>query len=165
MRQRFTVSEVFRKDMKPRLEDPYRPVKKYRSNTECPGCGLVFQKGVWKRSRGAPFLQERKLCPACLRARQDYPGGVLRLSGGFLTAHHEDIVRRIERLAQEAEREHPLERVIRVREENGDLLVYATNEHLIARLGKALQSDFSGTLELEYARGQKYATAHWRRET
>jgi hypothetical protein len=164
MRQRFRVSEVFRKDMRPRLEDPYKPVKKYRSNTECPGCGLVFQKGVWKRSQGAGTIQQRKLCPACLRAQQDYPGGVLRLSGGFLTVHHKDILGRIEGLAQEAEREHPLERVIRVREESGELLVYATNEHLIARLGKALHRDFKGTLDLEYAPGQNYAVAHWRRD-
>ena len=163
-RRRFPVSEVFRKDSRPLLEDPYRQEKKYRSNTLCPACGLLFQNGRWKRARATGQIQGERFCPACLRTLHDYPGGVLRLSGSFLESHREEILQRIRNLAAEASKEHPLERIIRTEEKEAEILVYSTSEHLVARLGKAIRSDFSGTLDLKYDSSEKYAMAHWTRE-
>jgi hypothetical protein len=159
------VSEVFRKDMKPRSEDPYRARKKHSANTKCPSCDLLFHKGVWKWAKAGSHQALRwKLCPACLQIKHAYPGGVLKLSGSFLVGHHGDILRRIENLAKEIVKEHPLERIMKMEEKNGEIFIYATSEHLVARLGKAIRRDFKGELVLKYARDDKYATAHWRRE-
>lgn len=95
MPKRFAVSEVFRKDMRFRLDNPYRRAEKYPSDTKCPQCGLLFLKGVWRWAATEPSHElQWKLCPACQQIRDDYPGGLLRLSGGFIARHREEILNR-----------------------------------------------------------------------
>ncbi len=159
------VSEVFRKDMRFRLDHPYRRPGKYPSDTKCPECGLLFQNGAWKWAEPKPNHElQWKLCPACLQVRDGYAGGVLKLSGSFLARHREEILNRVRNVEKRVLGEHPLERIMRMEERSGEIIVYATSEHLIARLAKALHRDFRGTLDLKYAREDKFATAHWRRE-
>ena len=87
------------------------------------------------------------------------------MSGGFLTRHKQDIVNRVRNVAEHVLEEHPLERIMKMEENNGEILVYATSEHLIARIAKALHRDFKGTLKLTYASEDKFASAHWSRES
>jgi hypothetical protein len=61
-------------------------------------------------------------------------------------------------------KEHPLERIMKMKERNGELIIYVTSEHLVARLGKAIHRDYKGEFVLKYARDDKYAVAHWRRD-
>lgn len=165
MARKHRVSEVFRKDMRFRVPNPYRNVGKYPSDTECPGCGLVFQDGVWRQTVIDPSHPlYRKLCPACLQIRDDYPGGVLQISGSFLDLHRDQIVHRIRNLERLVREEHPLDRIMRIDERPREIVVYATAEHLVARIGKALRRDFKGTLEIQYAHETKFAAVHWSRE-
>ena len=166
MSRTFPISEAHRKDMKPRLEDPYRAQKKHPKNTKCPNCGLIFQKGAWKWSKArTPGVVHWKFCPACLQMRHGFAGGELRLSGNFLKAHHGHILNRIENLARGVMKQHPLERIMKMEQKNGEMVIYVTSEHLVARLGKAIHRDFKGELVLKYARDDKYALAHWKRDT
>lgn len=165
MSRTFPISEVYRKDMKPRLDDPYRAQKKHPKNTKCPNCGLIYQRGAWRwakaRARGAVHW---KTCPACLQTRHRFAGGELKLSGEFLTEHHGEILNRIENLARRVVKQHPLERIMKMEEKNGEVVIYVTSVHLVARMGKAIHRDFKGELVLKYARDDKYAVAHWRRD-
>jgi hypothetical protein len=164
-RPKRAVSEVFRKDMSFRLDNPYRNPQKYPSDTECPGCGLLFQDGVWKMGLVKPERElHRHLCPACLQIRDDYPGGVLSLQGSFFDRHRDDIVHRIRNVEKTVREQHPLQRIMRIEEKSGELVVYTTDQHLAARLGKALRRDFGGELDLTYAKEDKFASARWRRD-
>ncbi len=60
--------------------------------------------------------------------------------------------------------ERPLERIIDIKESNGEIVISATTEHLVARIGKAIQRDFGGDLQLRYAPEDKFATARWHRD-
>ncbi len=165
MSRTFPISEVYRKDMKPRLEDAYRAQKKHPKNTKCPNCGLIYQKGAWRWAKARRLEVVRwKLCPACLQMNHSFAGGELKLSGSFLVEHHGEILNRIEKLARGVMKEHPLERIMKMKERNGELIIYVTSEHLVARLGKAIHRDFKGEFVLKYARDDKYAVAHWRRD-
>lgn len=165
MSRTFPISEVYRKDMKPRLDDPYRAQKKHPKNTKCPNCGLMFQKGAWRLAKAQPLgAMHWKLCPACLQTRHSFAGGELKLSGSFLAEHHGEILNRIENVARGVVKEHPLERIMKMEERNDEIVIFVTSEHLAARLGKAIHSDFKGELVLKYARDDKYAVAHWRRD-
>ena len=81
--RRPVVSEVFRKDMRSKLDTPYGRTRKHPADTHCPRCGVAFVKGVWSWPARAPSRPPAnpRLCPACRRVRDRYPGGVLTVSG------------------------------------------------------------------------------------
>jgi hypothetical protein len=156
-----------------RSSEPYRNEKRMRpgrdarhpTETRCPKCGLVFHDGVWKRSevrdaRGAHV----RLCPACVQVRDGLAGGIVQLGGSFAVLHRQDLLNRIRNVESKTVEERPLERIIHIREENGEIFVSATTEHLVARIGKAIQRDFGGDLQLRYTPEDKFATARWRRD-
>jgi hypothetical protein len=60
--------------------------------------------------------------------------------------------------------ERPLERIISLKENREGITVSATTEHLIAKIGKSIQRDFGGELDLRYAPEDKFALVHWRRD-
>ncbi len=156
-----------------RVTEPYRNEKrvppgrneKHPAETRCPQCGLVFQDGVWKRAGARAVRESRpKLCPACMQVRDHLAGGVVHLGGTFTALHRQDVLNRIKNVEAMTTEERPLERIIRIKEENGEILVSATTEHLAARIGKAIQRDFGGDLQLKYSPEDKFATVRWRRD-
>ena len=160
-------SEI-RKDTQPRLQNPYqaRERDKYPDGTVCPECGDVFVKGKWTWTK-PPAGREvsSKLCPACYQIKTDYAGGVLTLSGSFLAAHREDILNRVRNVENAEKQDHPLQRIMKIVDKGEEIEIRATSEHLVARMGKALKSDFSGELELSFVEDENVARAHWRRNS
>jgi len=165
MARRFRVGETFHQDKRVDLENPFGRSEKYPSDTKCPGCGLLFQEGVWKwKAPDAGHSTQSKLCPACLQIRAGQAGGVVQLGGSFAVGHRQELLNRIHNVEKQTLAERPLERIISIKEEKSQIVVSATTEHLIARIGKAIQRDFGGTLDLKYAPEDKFATALWHRD-
>jgi hypothetical protein len=163
-----TGREVFRKDKQPRLQTPYeaREREKYPDDTVCPECGAVFLKGKWTWAK--PLRKDdvsSPLCPACQQIKDDHAGGVLTLSGSFVAAHREDILNRLRNIEETEKRDHPLQRIMAIVDKGAGIEVRATSEHLVARMGKALESDFNGVLELSFVPDENFARAHWRRNS
>lgn len=159
------AKEVFRNERRGKVGKAYPRPEKYPANTECPKCELIFQDGVWKR--GVPENRQqlrRKLCPACMQIRDRQAGGIIRFVGSFIADHRQDLLNRIRNLEEQAVEERPLERIINIKEGKDGIIVSATTEHLIARIGKAVQRDFGGTLDLRYSPEDKFATARWHRD-
>jgi len=165
MSKRFRTSEAFGKDRRVQLDYPFRHSEKYASNTPCPECRLLFHDGVWKRNPpGVKAAAQPKLCPACLAAREGLVGGIVELAGGFTVGHRQELLNRIHNVEAQTAEERPLERIISIKEFNGQIIVSATTEHLAARIGKAIHRDFGGELELKYMHEEKFATARWHRD-
>ncbi len=159
------AKEVFRNEKRGRVGKAYPRPEKFPANTRCPKCELVFQDGVWKRVVPEGRHQFTwKLCPACMQVRDGQVGGVIRFGGSFIADHRQDLLNRIRNLEKQTVEERPLERIIDIKEGKDGIFVSATTEHLIARIGKAVQRDFGGTLNLRYAPEDKFATAHWHRD-
>ncbi len=159
------AKEVFRNEKRGRVGKAYPRPEKYPAHTKCPKCELIFQDGVWKKGRpeNTQWLH-LQLCPACLQVRDGQVGGVIQFGGSFISNHRQDLLNRIRNLEKQTCEERPLERIIDIKEGRSEIFVSATTEHLIARIGKAVQRDFGGTLELRYAPEVKYATARWHRD-
>lgn len=165
MAKRFRMSDTFRQDKRVDLENPYGRSEKYPSDTKCPGCGLLFHEGMWKwKAPDAGHAVQSKLCPACLQIRDGHAGGVVELGGSFTVGHRQELLNRIRNVEKQTQAERPLERIISIKEGKSEIVVSATTEHLIARIGKAILRDFGGTLDLKYAPEDKFATARWRRD-
>ncbi len=139
--------------------------EKYASNTRCPKCNLRYQDGMWKRviaENGADVPS--KLCPACMQIRDGQIGGIVEFTGAFAGVHRQELLNRIRNVEKLTREERPLERIVQVKEEKGGIVVSATTEHLVARIGKSVQRDFGGELHLRYTPEDKFAYVHWHRD-
>ena len=165
MAKRMQLREVLRIQKRGQLGGPYQRAGKYPSNTRCPKCDLLFQDGVWKRGTSA-YEQEQqwKLCPACLQIRDGQVGGIVEFSGTFAGSHRQELLNRIRNVEKQTQEERPLERIMSLKEDRKAIVVCATTEHLVARIGKSIQRDFGGELELRYAPEDKFAFVHWHRD-
>ena len=160
MQKRSSVSEVYRRDPRPRVQNPYRHQAKLPSGTRCPGCGAVYARGRWTPSdKPLGDLRATQKCPACLQQKDGFPGGILRLSGTFLRTNRREIMKRVRNIAAAERHEHPLERILRIEEHDADTVILFTTEHLLARVGKALRDAFGGKLRLRFGPEREQATA------
>ena len=164
MERRSLVNEVFRRDPRPRVKNSYRNQGKLPSGTRCPSCGAIYTRGRWTSSvKPLGNIRAIRKCPACLQQKDDFPGGVLRLSGTFLQANRREILKRVRNIAAAERRTHPLERILRIEEHEAETSVLFTTEHLLARVGKALRDAFGGKLRLRFGPEREQATATLRR--
>jgi len=110
-----------------------------------------------------PPNANKMVCPACRRIEYKYEGGIVYLSGEFLKEHREEILNLIKNVAEEEMAYRPLERIIEIKEDNDNIVITTTYEHLARRLGEAVHKAYKGSLKLEYPGGQKYIRVFWER--
>ncbi|PKL74538.1 MAG: ATPase [Candidatus Melainabacteria bacterium HGW-Melainabacteria-1] len=130
----------------------------------CQGCGVVYQHGHYIWSRPAPPGAAAILCPACWQLRDRHPGGLLYLSGGFVTAHAHEILRLIETTSAEILVRQPLERIMVLRHLEDQIEIETTSEALASRLGEAMQQTFAGKLRRQYHTDEQLPYIYWRRK-
>lgn len=122
----------------------------------------MYRGGRW--TWGAPPVDaHRALCPACRRVRDAYPGGEIRLNGPFLREHREEITHLAENLAEREGREHPLRRIMEIREEEGELRITTTEDDLARAIGEAVHHAYQGELDYPYVEEQRFLRVRWQR--
>jgi hypothetical protein len=143
-------------------DDPYRPRRKPPGPAQCPRCGAVYRDGRWSWSRGAA-PRAKLLCPACRRIAEDMPAGYLTLAGEYFRGHRAEVLGRVVHCAEQERAEHPLERIIAMREQDGEMLVTTTSTHLARLIGHALKRAFKGDLRMTYGRDENLLRVRWSR--
>lgn len=151
--------------------DPYLTDEDFAENTVCKQCGAMFAAGRWYMKDQHPGKKHEPrgerhetICPACRRSRDLLPGGVLTLSGRFVTVHHDEILNLIRNETSDAMGINPLERIMSVEAEDDALRITTTNEKLAQRIGKALHKAYSGHIEYKWTEGTKAARINWHRD-
>jgi NMD protein affecting ribosome stability and mRNA decay len=126
----------------------------------CGDCGLVQHQGRWYR--GAPPLAELEsgLCPACQRIRERYPAGTIRLHPGF-RAHRVEIEHLVRNLEEAEKAEHPLERLMEVKESDGELVITTTGIHLARQIAHKIARRFHQKARLRYADHEDLVHVDW----
>jgi NMD protein affecting ribosome stability and mRNA decay len=142
--------------------DTYKLRGKLPEPTVCPQCGAVFHKGRWEWA-ARPADAHEETCPACHRIHDEFPAGYVHLAGGFFSAHADEVTQLVRNEAEREGQDHPLERVMAIKPEDGGQLVTTTSIHLARRLGEALHHAYQGELEFHYNEGEKLLRVHWRR--
>lgn len=160
---------VRRDQLRPEREhDSYKARYKPSEPSACPDCGAVFHAGRWQWGEPRPEAA-RVLCPACQRVRDHFPAGFLHIGGPFFAAHRDEMLRLIRHHAERARAEHPLARVMNIKDEEegeegrGNILVTTTDIHLARDLGEALHHAYRGELEFHYNDAENLLRVHWRR--
>lgn len=139
--------------------DPYRSDAKRAGPGCCSGCGAVYLRGRWSW-RARPYGARAMECPACARIRERTPAGILVLDGELGERRGEllGLVRNVE----ERERsQHPLERLMSLRERKDGLHVETTGVHLARRIADALRRTFHAQAEFEFSPGEDLVRVRW----
>jgi len=139
--------------------DPYEAQHKPLGPAACPQCQAAYHRGRWQWREAAEGAHPH-LCPACRRISEQLPAGLVTLHR--LPTRLTDQVIGLVRHEEAAEKgEHPLNRVIAIEEEHGDLLVSTTDIHLPRRIGEALKRAYHGELAMHFDDSAYFARVDW----
>lgn len=151
--------------------DPYLPRGASRKVSVCEGCRSVYQNKRWyagadryenaMRAPGTATI----VCPACLKIRDNFPGGIVTLKGDYVLPHKQDLLNLVKNEEARARGFNPLERVMSVKENGfGSIVISTTNEKLAQRLGRAIKKAFHGEVAYHWSHDNKLARVDWVRE-
>ncbi len=131
----------------------------------CPRCQATYRNGrwTWEASPVGSYALE---CPACERIASDDAAGELRIAGKFAVAHRDEIEGCLRNVEAREKSEHPLKRIMSIRDEGAELVVRVTDAKLVSQLGHALEKAYDGDLELPATTVEKadLARVRWRRD-
>jgi len=145
------------------VHDTYRSREKLPEPTACPDCGAAFERGRWTWALETPSHANKKSCPACQRMRDDYPAGYVTLSGSFLETHRDEIVNLMRNEAKKESEEHPLKRIMKVKDVDDGILVTTTDSHLARSIGESLARAYEGELDYQYT-DDELLRVSWKRD-
>ncbi len=143
--------------------DAYVHREKWPEPTVCTQCQSVFTGGRWTWQKNLSGKANQVLCPACRRINDDYPAGIIELSGSFFAEYREEILNLLRNEETLEKNEHPMERIIKIIDENGGTTVSTTGIHLARRLGEAIHRAYQGSYDLQYLEDEKFARISWER--
>lgn len=112
--------------------DPYAQPGKHAGVLCCTLCGVVYQAGQW-HWQPAPTAARPILCPACRRVRQRYAAHLLRIAG-VPRDQRAELLHMVCRIAELERAEHPLERLMLLRDQGSAIELATTGTHLARRL-------------------------------
>lgn len=145
-----------------REHDAYKAKGKLSEPTVCPQCGAIFRQGRWQWGRALEGAH-LSICPACLRIHDHYPAGFLTLKGEYFIAHRDEIVRLVNHIEKREKVEHPLKRIMDMKEIDDETLVTTTDIHLARGIGEALHHAYQGDLQFHYNDEQNLLRVKWTR--
>ncbi len=143
--------------------DTYKTKGKLPEPTLCLQCGAVYHKGRWTWGTKPPKANET-LCPACERIKDKYPAGWLTLKGSFLKDHREEILGVARNAEKQEKAEHPLSRIMAIKEQAETIEISATDTHLPQHIGEALHDAYEGELTIQYSKDDQHIRVTWARD-
>ena len=148
--------------------DPYRPRGASPRISVCEGCRAVYMNKRWYADGEVDETALKNpeavkmVCPACLKIRDGFPGGIVTLKGDYVLPHKQDLLNLIKNEEERARGLNPLERVMSVRENGyGNIVISTTNEKLAQRLGRAIKKAFHGEVTYNWSHDNKLARVDW----
>lgn len=151
--------------------DPYMPRGGTQKVSICEGCRSVYMNKRWyadaetRRAADKNASAARVVCPACLKIRDNFPGGIVTLKGDYALSHKHELMNLIRNEEERAMGFNPLERVMSIRENgHGSIIISTTNEKLAQRLGRAIRKAFHGEVSYRWSHDNKLVRVEWVRE-
>jgi hypothetical protein len=149
--------------------DSYLPRGASRNMSVCGGCRAVYMNKRWYADSDKAVAINKEtvsvICPACLKIRDNFPGGIVTLKGDYVLPHKADLMNLVRNEEERARGLNPLERVIAIKENGfGSIVISTTNEKLAQRLGRAIKKAFHGDVAYHWSHDNKLVRVEWVRE-
>jgi len=122
------------------------PAAKLPDDGHCPHCDAHYRNGRWIWQTN-PTIAYTHICPACERIAQDFPAGELYLEGAFVSSHRDELVALLRSVEARESDEHPLKRIMAIKDVETGIRVTTTDAKLADGLGRALQHAYKGDLQ------------------
>ena len=134
----------------------------------CEGCQAVYRNKRWYTGPEVikvGTVTMKVVCPACLKIRDNFPGGIVTLAGGYVLPHKREIIKLVKNEEDRARGFNPLERVMSIKENgHGSIIINTTNEKLAQRLGRAIKKAFHGDVRYHWSHDNKLVRVDWMKE-
>ncbi len=143
--------------------DSYGLRGKLPEPTACPTCGAVYREGRWVFG-AAPADAHRTHCPACRRTEDDYPAGIVSISGDFAVTHAEEIERLARNVEEREKQEHALKRIMSIEKEAGEMRVKTTDAKLARGIGEAIHHAYHGEVHYRMSEAENVLRVEWKRD-
>jgi hypothetical protein len=151
--------------------DTYLQRRSTPSLSVCESCYSIYKNKRWYP--GTADYQgvvnhpstTKTVCPACMKIRDNFPGGIVTLKGGYALPHKTDLINLIRNEEERARGLNPLERVISIKENGfGSIVILTTNEKLAQRIGRAVKKAFHGEVTYQWSHDNKLVRVDWMRQ-
>ena len=142
--------------------DTYKSKHKLPEPTVCPQCGAVVHEGRWQWLP-KPDQAHEEMCPACHRIHDEFPAGFVTVGGQFFKEHREELLHLVKNEEAKAKAEHPMERIIKIEDQDDGALVSTTGIHLARGIGEALHHAYKGEMEFHYNEQENLLRVVWER--
>ena len=106
----------------------------------------------------------QEVCQACHRVKDNYPAGVITLTGKFVGKHRGELIALAHRLEEKAKSEHPLQRIMAIEEGEDRLVIKTTDIHLPHRIADVVHKAYKGHLEQHYDEEGYFVRVNWNRD-
>lgn len=146
------------------VHDPYKSRRKPVEATVCSRCGALFRDGRWQWAKPGTQAARKELCQACKRMADHYPAGEVVIRGSFVPAHRQEMLNLVGHVGSLETAEHPLNRIMEIKQYSGALVVNTTDIHLARRLGEALRRAHKGELKMQYKEEGCFLRVRWQRD-
>jgi len=152
-----------------RSTDPYAMKMGVTEVAECTECKALYWNKRWypdeNQSRGLSrdMVKNHIVCPACTRAADKNPGGVVTLQGDYLGAHQDEIMNIVKNSEHRAKLKNPLARIMEIRQEPQQVTILTLEEKLAQRLGRDVFKAHSGDLEYRWNKEENFVRVNWKR--
>ena len=143
--------------------DSYKAKVKLPDPTRCPECGAVYHKGRWTWDGSPGEKVHEQLCPACQRIRDGFPAGYVSLGGEYFATHHDEILNIAKNCEAKEKADHPLQRIMAIKDIEGGVMVTTTDAHLARRIAENIHDACKGSLALQYSKEENLLRATWTR--
>lgn len=151
------------KGIKQKRHDVYKHRGKLNDGTICTVCGVVFCKGRWVWNYEEE-TSKQITCPACQRIKDGYPAGFIELSGDFFKQNREEILNLARNIEQLQKDEHPMQRIMQIRDTRDRTTMIETTEvNLARRIGDSLSRAYQGVYSFQYAENYNRIRIQWSR--
>ncbi|MBN1695522.1 ATPase [candidate division WOR-3 bacterium] len=152
------------------LKDPYLREVNYKEPNICPSCKAVYHNKRWQfddKLEHKIKLESnygRKKCPACRKIHDNYPMGLVFISGDFIGQHNKEILSTVKSEEKRAIGKNPLERIMVIEKTDANqYVIKTTTDTLAQRIGKILNNSYKGKIEYKFSEGQKILQVFWSR--
>jgi NMD protein affecting ribosome stability and mRNA decay len=143
------------------VHDSYKSKRKLSEPTYCPECNAVYRSGRWQWGAVATGAHQT-LCPACRRTHDKFPAGYVTLKGEFVAIHRDESATVRHHEARE-KAEHPLQRIMDIKDVDDGVLVTTTDIHLARDIGEAVHAAYKGDLQYHYNKEENLLRVRWTR--